>query len=188
MKFKLLALICISQLVLSCSKSGSGGGGSTPTPTGGSKGYIRVTFGGKTLEIRDTILYKGTSLEYFVPINGGGTSNYIGGGYFSKVLSIGDGPSLNPKHNGNLNIMLAFTIDSSLSNNLVDTYTWKGIVGSSFKIIDASSGITYPIDTPSRGTISYSDDFYTEGTLNLTLIGSGGSKIPATGVFKIYHK
>jgi hypothetical protein len=190
MKFKLLAVICLTQLLTSCSKSGGGSGGSggsgggTPTPTGGSKGYIRVTFGGKTLEARDTILYKGTSSEYFFPLQGvGATNTYLGGGYFQKGLVIQSNAFSNT--NGNLDIVLVLIRDSSTNINPVDTYNLLGIGN---RIRDLATSTTYPIDMPSTGTVTYSDDFYIEGTLNLTLIGSGGTKIPATGTFKKYYK
>jgi hypothetical protein len=188
MKFKLLTLICLTQLLTSCSKSGGGSGGSgggTPTPTGGSKGYIRVTFGGKTLEVRDTFVNTNIGPIWY-PL-GCLLNSSPDGSYFLKGIGIAS--TLNTIAKPSFTMVINFSKDSSTNNSPLDTYDMGEIYNGAFTLVDLTNSTSYPIDTPSSATVTYSNaNNYTEGTMKLTLRGSGMSKIPATGVFKIYHK
>lgn len=188
MKSKLLLLLCSTQLIISCSKTGGGSGGGTPTPTASSKGYIRVTFSGKTLEARDTTTMKGTVAEMFNPMQLGLTINTAGsGGYFNKIITLNSIAA--PVYEvGTLKMYCGAFSDSSKTNSPLDTYNFKYYNTTANTVKDLTTSIVYPIDTPSTVTVTYSDANYTEGTMKLSLQGSGGSKIPATGSFKVYHK
>lgn len=181
----IISAVCITMLA--CSKTGGGGtgGGGTPTPapTGVSKSYIRVTFSGKTLEARDTVYVSGGS-TILIPIpfqlkNSFETSNST---YYKYATIASEGFGYTTI--GNLGITISSMIIGSKDNNPIDTYPCQ----ITSKLKDLSNSTEYAIDTTSRVTITKTTIDYTEGSLNLSLIGGGASRILATGTFKIYSK
>ena len=182
----IISAVCITMMA--CSKTGGTGGGGTPTPTptpkSGSKGYIRVTFGGKTLEARDTVV---NDVLIAGLLATGINISSSGGKYYSTLYMEANHPyqkELRFRVN-----TLSTTLRESSDNSKLGVYPIGDNDGIYNYVEDINAGgAKYIIDTTSRATITTYNSDYSEGTLKLTLTGSGGAKTPATGVFKIYFK
>lgn len=183
----IISAVCITMMA--CSKSGGGGtgGGGTPTPTPSptakSKSYIRITFSGKTLEARDTIISAGSATNILYPIPFELKSNFSSGPKtYTKYITIANegGGYLTI---GNLKVSLLGMILDSPDNNPLATYPCAGN-----KITDLTTSTQYTVDTSSKITLTFTNADYSEGTMNMKLITGASSSIPATGTFKIYHK
>lgn len=160
----------------------------TPTPPPVSKSYIRITYSGKTLEARDTVVtYAGLSNLYPMLCKFNSTPNPFDANLLDKTLAINT-LSGDKYFIGKFKLVLSTMNYASKNSNYVDTYYGLSTSEKAFYFEDLVAKQSYPINRNSSITVTHNDDEYSEGKMSLSLVKTDGSILPATGEFKIYHK
>jgi hypothetical protein len=186
---KIIASILIASAAFSaCTKSSDPVVTPTPTPAPVSKSYMKITYSGKTLEARDTIVtYAGVSNLYPMLCKFNTTANPFNSSLLDKTIELNT-LSGDKYFIGKFKLVLSTMNYASNNNNYVDTYYGLSTSEKAFFFEDLVAKQSYPINRNSSVTITHNDDQYTEGTMSLSLVKTDGSLLPATGEFKIYHK